>query len=171
MSIPRPRFREVGDLQVLYPAFGQRAFTLLAQGKHEEAGAIASEYLSDRAGREDAVLGTWGTGVLHLTWALLDLGYGGELQEILSERSRGFPWRETVLLIVEGELEAAAERLAEIGDRPDEAYARLRIAKKLVGQGRGDEAQAQLDRALAFYRSVGAGSYVADAEALLIASE
>jgi hypothetical protein len=165
--------REVGELQMLYPAFGQRTFTLLAQGKREEAAEIAGEYLADRASREEGVLGvvfgTWGTGPLHLTWALLDLGYGTEFKGVLERLPRD-PWRETALLIVEGELDAAAERLAEIGDRPDEAYARLRAAGKLATEGRTDDAQPQLDRALAFYRSVSAARYIADAEALLIAS-
>jgi tetratricopeptide (TPR) repeat protein len=164
--------REVGDLQNLYPALGQRAFTLLAQGKHEEADEIAREYLADRASRESPpIFGTWGTGPLHLVWALLDLGYGDELQQVLSLSARPRrPWWDIALLIVSGELEGAAERLTEIGDRPDGAYARLRAARKLVGQGRFDEARAQLDRALAFYPSAGAAHYVADAETLLAAS-
>jgi class 3 adenylate cyclase/tetratricopeptide (TPR) repeat protein len=165
--------REVGDLQMLYPAFGQQAFTLLAQGKQAEATEIATEYLADRASRDprgNVVFGTWGTGVVHLTWALLDLGFSDEFQGILLAHPAGFPWLETALLIVEGKLEAAAERLAEIGDRPDEAYARLRAAGKLVAEGSTDEAQPQLDAALAFYRSVGAARYVADAEELVIAS-
>jgi hypothetical protein len=165
--------REAGDVQYLYPAFGSRTFTLLAQGKQAKATEIATEYLADRVSRDrrgDLVFGTWGTGVVHLTWALLDLGYGDEFQGVLSGQSAGWPWVETALLIVEGEFEAAAERLAEIGDRPDEAYARLRAAVKLVAEGRTDEAQPQLDAAVAFYRSVGAVRYVADAEELVIAS-
>jgi hypothetical protein len=66
-----------GMFNNLYPAFGSRTFTLLAQGKQAKATEIATEYLADRVSRDrrgDLVFGTWGTGVVHLTWALLDLG-------------------------------------------------------------------------------------------------
>jgi hypothetical protein len=51
-----------------------------------------------------------------------------------------------------------------------EAYARLRAAEQLASEGRGVEAQPHLERALAFYRSVGASRYVRRGEALLPAS-
>jgi hypothetical protein len=56
---------------------------------------------------------------------------------------------------------------AEMGAPRDEADARLCAAEKLVGEGRRTEADEQLQRALAFYRSVGATRYVREAEALL----
>ena len=59
---------------------------------------------------------------------------------------------------------------AEMGVPRDEADARLRAAEKLVGEGRSTEADEQLQRALAFYRSVGATRYVREAEALLTAA-
>ncbi len=43
-------------------------------------------------------------------------------------------------------------------------------AKALVAQGRRPEADAQLAKALAFYRSVGAKRYLREAEALLAAT-
>ena len=49
--------------------------------------------------------------------------------------------------------------LAEMGDVADEAYARLR-------SGNDDQVQ----RALAFYRSVGATRYIEEGEALLAAT-
>ena len=73
-------------------------------------------------------------------------------------------------LIARAELEAAADLLADTGMRTDEAYARLRVAERLASEGRGAEAQPQLEQALAFYRSVGATRYVRRGEELLPAS-
>ena len=52
----------------------------------------------------------------------------------------------------------------------DEAYARLKAADKLLAEGRRTEADAQLERALFLYRSVGATHYVREGEALLAAA-
>jgi len=57
-----------------------------------------------------------------------------------------------------------------IGSRPGEAYARLRAARELVEQGKRAEADAELNRALAFWREVGATRYVREGEALLAES-
>jgi hypothetical protein len=54
-----------------------------------------------------------------------------------------------------------------IGSRVDEALARLRAAELL---GRGSEADVQLQKALAFWRSVGATRYIREGETLLAAS-
>jgi len=50
------------------------------------------------------------------------------------------------------------------------SVARLRAAKQLVEEGRRAEADAELNRALAFYREVGATTYVREGEALLAES-
>jgi hypothetical protein len=57
-----------------------------------------------------------------------------------------------------------------MGAVTDEAHDRLRLAEVLVQQSRRAEADTQLQRALAFYRSVGATRYIRQAEALLAAS-
>ena len=64
----------------------------------------------------------------------------------------------------------AAELYAQIGSQLDEADARLRAAERLAAAGRRGEADAQLEQALAFYRSVGATRYVGEGEALLAES-
>ena len=51
-----------------------------------------------------------------------------------------------------------------------EAYARLRAAENLVREGRRAEADAELERSLAFWRTAGATAYVREGEALLAAS-
>jgi hypothetical protein len=57
-----------------------------------------------------------------------------------------------------------------MGIDSDEAFFRLRAAEQLVDEGRRAEADEQLGRALAFYRSVCATRYVREGEALLAAS-
>lgn len=51
-----------------------------------------------------------------------------------------------------------------------EAYARLRAAGQLVRKGLRSKADQQLQKALAFYRSVGAARYIREGESLLAAS-
>ena len=75
------------------------------------------------------------------------------------------------LASVRGDTSEAAGIYATIGSLPDEAYARLRAAEALANAGRRDEADVELDRALDFYRSVGAARYVREGEALLAARQ
>jgi hypothetical protein len=72
--------------------------------------------------------------------------------------------------LLQSDLVAVADRLGDLGLRPDEAHTRLQAARELVSAGRRAEADEQLRRALAFYRMVGATRYVREGEALLAVS-
>lgn len=72
---------------------------------------------------------------------------------------------------MQGDDLAAAEIFAAIPSLPDEALARLRAARRLLVEGRQGEANAKLERALAFWRSVDATGYIAEAEALRAQAE
>ena len=76
-------------------------------------------------------------------------------------------WYEAGTAYAEGRYLDAADTLAAVGARTDEARARLRAGRQLLTQGRTGEAEAQVERALAFWRSVGAVRYVRNAEALV----
>jgi hypothetical protein len=52
----------------------------------------------------------------------------------------------------------------------EEAFARLQAPRVLTERGERAEADVQLRKALAFYRSVGARAYVREGEALLAAT-
>jgi len=80
------------------------------------------------------------------------------------------PWRSVVNALLQGDLVDVADRLGDVGLLPDEAHTRLRAAREFVSAGRRAEADEQLRRALAFYRTVGASRYVREGEALLAAS-
>jgi tetratricopeptide (TPR) repeat protein len=79
-------------------------------------------------------------------------------------------WFQAAAAMAAGRFAEAADRFAEIGSLPDEAFARLRAAERLLAVGARTEGGAQLQRALAFFRQVGAGGYLSRAEALVAAS-
>jgi class 3 adenylate cyclase len=79
-------------------------------------------------------------------------------------------WFQAAAAMAAGRFAEAADRFAEIGSLPDEAFARLRAAERLLAVGARTEGGAQLKRALAFFRQVGAGGYLSRAEALVAAS-
>ena len=64
----------------------------------------------------------------------------------------------------------AAEVYAEIGHLPNEAYTRLRAAEQLAGERSQIEADNQLQKALSFFRNVGATRHVNEGEALVAAT-
>jgi predicted DNA-binding transcriptional regulator YafY len=79
-------------------------------------------------------------------------------------------WAEAATAIADGDLVCAADVLGGTELTSEEAYARLRAAELLASQGRNAEAQFHLERALSFYRSVGATAYLRRAEAVMPAS-
>jgi hypothetical protein len=78
-------------------------------------------------------------------------------------------WIEEVHAYVSGNFAVAADILRRTGERPAEAEARLRAADQLAAAGRRAEAEEQLQRAVAFYRSVGATHYLRECEPALAA--
>jgi len=155
--------REVKDPQALQPALATKVLVDLELGRTAEARRAARELLSylDR--------GTVFLGAMTLALAADVLGFGGELRGLIAR----FPdTRKTraAAAVVDGELGRAADMLGEMGDLPGEAKVRLHAAAALVASGRRAEADEQLGRALAFFRSVGATRYIREGEALLAAS-
>jgi tetratricopeptide (TPR) repeat protein len=154
--------RAVGHLGFIAGSLGLLAFALLVAGLVDEAAEAANELLRLAAEVEDLTV----LAEPILNAALIELGRAGELRTLL-ERQPATVWIVAARHAVDGEFEAAAEVYARAGLRPAEAWARLRAAERLVAEARRDEADAQLQKALAFYRSVGARQYAREAEALL----
>jgi class 3 adenylate cyclase/predicted ATPase len=154
------------DRQILYPAIAVAAQTFLESGDTARAGALVDELLEH--------LQTPGSGLvvavaLHtLAWTLFKLGRSSDLLTRTFESDT--PWARAARAFVSGDLEGAAGIYAAIGAVTDEACDRLLLAESLIGQGRRAEADVQLQRALAFYRSVGATRYIRQGEALFAAS-
>ncbi|MBD0348354.1 MAG: AAA family ATPase [Thermoleophilia bacterium] len=156
--------REQKDPQVLYPAFSVLTLAQLAAGSAAAARATADELIADLTGRSADLPFAEGAAVVD-AFDRLDLG--GALVD--AGRSSGVrtPWLEAAEHLVAHEYERAAEQYADIGSRPDTAFAELRAARELTRTGRKSDADAYLGRALAFFASVGASGYVREAEELL----
>ena len=70
-------------------------------------------------------------------------------------------------LSLTGDLGGAADVVGSMGAVSAEAYLRLFAGEALLRDGRRAESERELERALAFHRSVGASAYVERAESLL----
>ena len=151
--------RESGDQQDLDPAltFGARA--LLASSRTAEAALLVDELLASLHGLLKPDLG------VDLAVDLLALGHDvNALGSVLPS-----PWLEAAQAYVAGDPRRAADLYATIGSRPDEAYARLEAARRLLAMGHAVEANTELAIALAFYRQVRATTHLEEAKQLLLA--
>ncbi len=158
--------RLADEPQVLGPAISLQAWILADPSLDSGAGALVSELLA--LWSEGRLTGL--SAALDVAWTVRALGREPDLLELLDRKGTLTPWFEAARSVASGALLEAAEICAEIGSLPDEAYARLRSAELFAQTGRRPEAEAQLELALAFYRSVGATAYTRQAEALLAAS-
>ena len=95
-----------------------------------------------------------------------DLGIGDELRDaVAAGAGPAIPlWRSAIEHILAGELVAAADVMASTGIPNVESNLRKHAGLRLLAVGRTAEATVELDRALAFYRSVDARAYVAEIE-------
>ncbi len=103
-------------------------------------------------------------------WVAVTLGRAPDLVEVIESEPFRSPWLRASLAAASLDFRAAADLFEGMGIVSHEAFFRLRAAEQLVDEGRRAEADEQLRRALAFYRSVGATRYVREGEALLAAS-
>ncbi len=153
--------RVAGDPWFLNPAIAFRARVLVETGSPDEAGPLVDEVLA--AWSAKGMFPSYEAADLAV--ALVALERGAELEAAAPRSGSATRWFEAALLYAAGEFEAAADRYAEIGAKPDEAYARLRGAERLLSKSPG-EAEAELARALAFFEAVGAAAYAAEGAAL-----
>jgi class 3 adenylate cyclase/tetratricopeptide (TPR) repeat protein len=138
--------------QLLHPALAGLAALRVEIGDLEEASGLVDELFENWG--EHPVLSSafW---LIEVAYALVPLGRGAELEEGLARIKARSQWAEAARAYVSGQLTTAADILAEIGSKPDEAYARLRSGN-----------DADVRRALEFYRSVGATRYLDEGESL-----
>jgi class 3 adenylate cyclase/tetratricopeptide (TPR) repeat protein len=158
--------RKSTEAQLVLPGILGAAAVFLEAGRRDEAEALLDEAL---AYGQRLVVVINDTPIVLAAWLAHDLGRGEDYAVLLREWP-GLPWAEAAEAVCAGEYTRAADVLERIGFRPGEAYARLRAARQLVKAGRRAEADAELERALAFWREVGATRYVREGEELLVAS-
>jgi len=159
--------REAHDPQVIGTALSSLAMLLLEEAREDEAAALADEVAGLRSAEGGFAYFTW---IVWLAWLAHDLRQTESFREQAELDVPRTPWVDAGEAIVDGRFADAGDVLEGMSLRAFEAYARLRAAEQLASQGRSAEAADQRDRALAFYRSVGASTYVRRAEALLPAS-
>ena len=144
-------------------AFAARAF---AAAEPDRAAGFVSEFLA--AWQEHGFsLGSDSEWPSDLAVGLVPLGKQAEFLALIDESHVMTPWRKAAASYVYSDYSAATTSTERSARCPREAHARLRAAEAFVGEGRRAEADAELKRSLAFWRSVGATAYVREGEALL----
>ena len=159
--------RRARDPQVIGTALAAHATLLLEERRGGEAARLTDELAGLRNADGGFAYFTW---IVPFAWLAHDLDRTDPYRELAEHETPKTPLVMAGSAIVDGSFADAADLLAPTGLRTHEAYARLRAAEQLTSEGRTAEAADQRDRALAFYRSVGASMYVRRAEALLPAS-
>ncbi len=158
--------REAGDPQALLPCLAERARALLVAGRADEAEADVEEIIALSAGEPSL---DWSWWILAASIVLTARGRG---EGLLALGGSDLPsgWVDAARLWASGDMTGAGDRLQEMGAGPDEAYARMKDAERLIAAGRRPEAEPLLARALELYRRMGATGSVLEAERLLAPS-
>jgi tetratricopeptide (TPR) repeat protein len=155
------------DPQTFWPALSFAGVVFLEAGQRNEADGLADELLDVEPAEHPiphyALL-------FDLAWLLVGLDRRSELGDAARRAQIRTPWVEAAQGIADGEYVRAADIYEKTGARPAEAYTRLRAAAELVNARRRAEADTQLHKALAFWRSVGAARYIREGEPLLAAT-
>ena len=154
--------REAGDAQVVGPALLSRARALIAAGRQQEGDGLLAEVLTDHDFADP-----WQH---QLPLLLAELGRGKEFLAALGDDAPATPWLVAARAVASGDFVKAAEVYAEIGARAPEAQARLLRAEVLVRDGRRAEADAEVNLALMYFRSVRATAFARRGESLLAAT-
>jgi tetratricopeptide (TPR) repeat protein len=153
--------REMGDPTRLMPALLALGKALALIGRVDEGRALVIEGID--VARANPTIGQL-AGIVAREAAML--GVAPDVGEILASAPDG-PWKEAALAAVRGEHSRAANMYESMGVPAIEADARLAAAESLLEEGRTAEGLGELERAVAFYRSVRATFFLERAEALL----
>ena len=97
------------------------------------------------------------------------LGIRDELRDVVALAPTG-PWKDAATAGANGDLVRAAELYGQMGLVAIEAEMRLSAAEELIGNVRLVEGAVELEKALGFYRSVGATYFIERGEKLLVKS-
>jgi len=156
--------RQIKDLQTLLPGLVQSARGLALLGKIDEAQALAREAIELVGEHVENATIFW-----MFNPVARQLGLRQQVRDVVERAPEG-PWKEVALAGADGDFSRAADLFAAYGSPTFEAEARLCAAEELIEAGQRAEGEAELQRALAFYREVGATRYIQQGEALLAAS-
>ncbi|HSI96808.1 MAG TPA: hypothetical protein VK926_00460, partial [Gaiellaceae bacterium] len=161
------RARQIDDAQSLWPLLGALAGLTRRQGLQDERDRALDEVLAAFDANES--VGDAQEWHPELVLELVLAGLSAAATRVV-EQLPDVPWRDVARAIVDGDHAGAADLLESIGEQPLQAELRLRAARSLAAEGRLADAEAQLERARAFYRSVGATAYLREADEILAAA-
>ena len=150
------------DPQSLAPALVRIAWAYLQVGRASDARAAFAEAIPIL--RKYPYARPW-----TLPEVALELGETSAVREILAGLPPS-PGYRAMLAVLDGDFEEASEQYAAAGILLFEAEARLRAAEQLLAAGRSAEGEVELEKALTFYRSVGATLFIERGEQLLAKS-
>jgi tetratricopeptide (TPR) repeat protein len=153
--------REVKGPQTLLPSLLQTAQGYALLGREDEARGFAFEALEVARAHLDLA-----SSLTQITSVAKRLGIREDVRALL-EQASPTAWTEAALAGAEGDFVRAADIFADRGLPALEAEARLSAAEELIESGRQAEGETELEKALTFYRSVGATFYIERGEALL----
>lgn len=156
--------RKVGDPQSVMRPLAEYSYVCTTVGRMDEARACMTELL-DRIREHPEWAGVVGV----VTPAAAALGIEDELKEIVEKAPEG-AFEQVARAGVDGDQSRAADLFAAFGSPSLEAFHRLAAAESLLAAGEREKGGAELERALAFYRSVRATAYLERGETLLTAS-
>ena len=157
---------EAKDPQSLLPTLSECVLAFEALGYQDEAHGLAQETVElARTYPHAAAWGVTPSIILSSTVA----GFERELREAVELAPAG-PWKDVALASLDRDFVRAAEIWVEAGSPTFEARSRLRAAEELIESGRRAEGEAELQKALTFYRSVGATFFIQRGEKLLAKS-
>jgi tetratricopeptide (TPR) repeat protein len=156
-----------GDPGGLVAALSLSATAAAERGRLEESRALASEVIP--MVRDFGAHGA----LVRLGVFAEQLGVVDDLRAALAHGAGASArlWRQAIDLVLADELAAAADAVAGMGSPALEAFLRRHAGERLIADGRRDAGDVELERALAFYRSVEATHFIAQIEGELAGSQ
>ena len=147
------------DPQALVPALVRNAWARLRIGEAAKAQELLAEAIPFL--EQDPYVRPW-----MLPELAFELGETGRVRSALSRISQS-PGRDAMIAVLDGDFATAARLYEQSGHALFEAEARLRLAEQLVSEARRAEGATEVEKALAFYRPIGATLFVERGERLL----
>jgi class 3 adenylate cyclase len=155
--------RRSREPQMLLPTLADAALIVATGGDRDAAQRVAELFDELVAARAD----DWHASAWAVGFALA-LALTGQVERYAAVTAEGpSRWLAPAMLIAEERYGEAADELALLGARPEEALTRLLLAQRRIADGHRAEGEAQLSRAIGFWRDVGAVHHAAMAAAML----
>lgn len=154
--------RDGNDPQQLLPDLGAATTAFETHGLLDEARDLAREVVE--LARTYPHAAVWALPTEFLL-SRVALECESELRQALEDAPQS-KWKDLVFCCLDRDFVRAAEMYSEAGSPTWEALLRLRAAEELIEAGRRAEGEDELQKALAFYRTVGATFFIQRGEAL-----